>query len=58
VYPSRGEQEMADAITRLLQQHDLRRQMGEAGLDEVRRRFLWQHSAQRWAQFITDCATE
>nr|WP_230493764.1 glycosyltransferase [Paenibacillus polymyxa] len=49
---------MADAITRLLQQHDLRRQMGEAGLDEVRRRFLWQHSAQRWAQFITDCATE
>ncbi|WP_155252411.1 glycosyltransferase, partial [Paenibacillus polymyxa] len=58
VHPSHGEQEMADAIIRLLQQPGLRRRMGEAGLGEVRRRFLWQHSAQRWAQIITDCATE
>ncbi|WCM60370.1 glycosyltransferase family 4 protein [Paenibacillus polymyxa] len=58
VHPSHGEQEMADAIIRLLQQPGLRRRMGEAGLGEVRRRFLWQHSVQRWAQIITDCATE
>ncbi|WP_068500487.1 glycosyltransferase family 4 protein [Paenibacillus kribbensis] len=56
--PSPEEREMAAAIIRLLRQTDLRRRMGEAGLGEVRRRFLWQHSAQRWAQMMLDCVTE
>nr|WP_280740146.1 glycosyltransferase [Paenibacillus maysiensis] len=48
---------MAAAVIGLLQQPDLQRRMGEAGLAEVRRRFLWQHSAQRWAQIMLDCVT-
>ncbi|MEC0237673.1 glycosyltransferase family 4 protein [Paenibacillus kribbensis] len=58
VDPSPGEREMAAAIIGLLRQTGLRRRMGEAGLGEVRRRFLWQHSAQRWAQMMLDCVTE
>jgi spore coat protein SA len=58
VSPSPGEQEMAAAVIGLLQQPDLRQRMGETGLSEVRRRFLWQHSAQRWERIMTDCVTE
>ncbi|MBE0335645.1 glycosyltransferase family 4 protein [Paenibacillus sp. 23TSA30-6] len=57
VSPSPGEQEMAAAVIGLLQQPDLRRRMGEAGIAEVRKRFLWQHSSQRWAQIMLDCVT-
>lgn len=58
VDPSPGEREMAAAMIRLLRQPDLRRRMGEAGLGEVRRQFLWQHAAHRWGQMMLACASE
>lgn len=58
VDPSPDERKMAAAIIGLLRQPGLRRRMGKAGLDEVRRRFLWQHSAHRWAQMMLDCVSE
>ncbi|AWB45820.1 glycosyltransferase family 1 protein [Paenibacillus sp. CAA11] len=39
-------------ISALLQNEELRRQMGLAGREEVRTRFRWNHTAERWVQIV------
>lgn len=50
--PGRVSEDMPSAITNLLQNEHLQRTMGIAGLEAVRSRFRWQHTADRWASFM------
>ncbi|WP_375524355.1 glycosyltransferase family 4 protein [Paenibacillus terreus] len=56
ISPERIEQELAEAVIRLLQEPMTRRRMGLAGLREANSRFLWEHSSRRWAEIIEQVA--
>ncbi|MFB5761727.1 glycosyltransferase family 4 protein [Paenibacillus medicaginis] len=56
ISPERMEEELAEAIIRLLQEPLTRRRMGLAGLREAGSRFLWEHSSRRWAEIIEQVA--
>lgn len=43
---------LAERINTLLQDENLRRKIGMAGREMVRKRFRWNHTAERWVQFM------
>lgn len=50
--PAWIEPQLADAVIRLLQDPLASKRMGLAGWKEASSRFLWEHSAQRWAAIM------
>jgi glycosyltransferase involved in cell wall biosynthesis len=58
LFPLPGVQEMADASIELLNNPDLRKQMGEAGRARVRQKFTRAASAQNLLQLYRDCLAQ
>lgn len=50
--PEQLEEALAQRIGLLLEDEGKRRQMGQAGIETARRRFRWQHTAERWAALM------
>ena len=52
------ENDVAQAVTRLLTDRDYAQRLGEQGMQRVRREFTWQHMVERVRAVLADVATE